>query len=109
MTKICVGWGRDVQPYVMQLASEHIETLREYCEDTIARILKSRKRHVLAVTARVNKSMLKAKAFHCFDKFGLRLRIARKQNQAEKARVRFELQDAARFPAGRHAPAPAPC
>lgn len=56
-----------MQPYVMQLASEHIETLREYCEDTIARILKSRKRHVLAVTARVNKSMLKAKAFYCFD------------------------------------------
>lgn len=72
MADFCVRWGDDVQPYVMRLGRKHIETLRAYCDETITRLLSSRrhKRSVLAVTPRVDKSMLKARAFHRFKMFG---------------------------------------
>jgi hypothetical protein len=87
MTDFYVRWGDDVQPYILQLASEHIETLRKYCKDAIRRIFKSRKhkRAVVLITRRVNRGMLKSRAFHCFDMFGFH----------------FELREGARSPEGR--------
>jgi hypothetical protein len=87
MTDFYVRWGDDVQPYIMQLASEHIAALRKYCKEAISRILKSRKRKraVVLITRRVKRSMLKAKAFHCFEMFGFH----------------FDLREGARNPEGR--------
>jgi len=67
-----VRWGDDVQPYLMQLASEHIETLGRYCKNTILRLLRLRRARlaVILVTARVRRRMMNAKAFHCFKMFG---------------------------------------
>jgi hypothetical protein len=77
MTDFYVRWGDDVQPYILQLASEHIATLRTYCKRTIAWLLECRKRSraVVLVTARVKRSMLKAKAFHRFEMFGFHFEL----------------------------------
>ena len=93
MTDFYVRWGDDVQPYILQLASEHIETLRRYCKDTIRKILKSRKRKraVVLITLRVNRGMLKARAFHCFDMFGFHFELREGPRSPEVRRQEFVL------------------
>jgi hypothetical protein len=93
MTDFYVRWGDDVQPYVLHLASEHIETLRKYCKDTIRRILKSRrrKRAVVLITRRVNRGMLKAKAFHCFDMFGFHFELREGARSADGRKQEYVL------------------
>lgn len=73
-----VRWGDDVQPYIRQLASEHIETLRRYCKRTIEHLIRMRLARgvvVIAVTARVRRRMINAKAFHCFKMFGFEFEL----------------------------------
>ena len=87
MTDFCVRWGDDVQPYVMQLASEHIETLRLYCNDTIERILESRRGRnvaVIPVTPRVRRDMIKAKAFHSFEMLGFAFELRESMKKQPK-------------------------
>jgi hypothetical protein len=87
MTDFYVRWGDDVQPYILQLASEHIETLRQYCHEAARRILTSRrrKRAVTAITARVKRSMLNGSAFHCFKMFGFNFQLC-EGSKKERAR-----------------------
>lgn len=93
MADFYVRWGNDVQPYVLQLASEHIETLRAYCNDAACAIMESRtgKRAVIALTARVKRSMLKGKAFHRFDMFGFAFELRESVKGAPARKQEFIL------------------
>jgi hypothetical protein len=93
MTDFYVRWGDDVQPYILQLASQHIETLGKYCKDAITRLLKCRKRKraVVLVTARVKRSMMKAKAFHCFQMFGFDFELREGATKQKGRRQEFVL------------------
>lgn len=93
MTDFYVRWGDDVQPYILQLASEHIETLRKYCKDTVRRILKSRRRRhaIVLITRRVKRGMLKAKAFHCFEMFGFHFELREEARNLEGLKQEFVL------------------
>jgi hypothetical protein len=88
MTDFYVRWGDDVQPYIRQLASEHIDTLRDYCHETIGRILTARRRRraVHSITVRVKQSMMKGKAFHCFKMFGFDFELREGTKKQPKAR-----------------------
>lgn len=81
-----VRWGDDVQPYILQLASEHIDTLRLYCKETILRLLTLRRARtaVVCVTARVRRRMMKAKAFHCFEMFGFDFQLRESAKKGRK-------------------------
>jgi hypothetical protein len=88
MTDFYVRWGDDVQPYVLQLASEHIETLRIYCKSIAAKISRSRRARdvaVMPVTSRVNRSMIKGRSSHRFEMFGFDFRLRENTKKQPKS------------------------
>lgn len=97
MTDFYVRWGDDVQPYILQLASEHIGTLRLYCNRTIRSLLEKRagKSAVIAVTSRVDTDMLKAKAFHRFPMFGFEFELRESAKKQLGHKQEFVLRFAA--------------
>lgn len=90
MTDFYVRWGDDVQPYVMQLASEHIDTLRERCF-RVARTLVARRDATRTVVDFIAPGLpqdaLDATMFHRFKLFGFHFELregARKLPGARK-------------------------
>jgi hypothetical protein len=77
MTDFYVLWGDDVQPYVLQLAAEHIEALRLYCNDAARVILERRanEQNLIVLTRRVSRDMMNAQAFHSFEMFGFDFKL----------------------------------
>jgi hypothetical protein len=67
-------WGDDVQPYILQLASEYIEALLDYCHAQIAMIMERRDARftcVVALMPNTNvKRVLRAKVVHRFPMLG---------------------------------------
>ncbi len=87
MDDFCVRWGEDVQPYIMQLGSEHIDRLRRYCTTSVQRLRQLRQARnsaVIAVTARVHRRMMKATAFHCFEMFGFSFALREEEKRGRK-------------------------
>jgi hypothetical protein len=94
MADYCVGWGKDVDPYVRRLASEYILELSERCDALAQKIMRARRRElrVAAITRRVTHDMLNGTA-HCrFRKLGFHFLLREKPDQPANVRKReFEL------------------
>jgi hypothetical protein len=95
MTGFCVRICKHVQPYVMGLAAEHIEALRERCDELAQRMCLNRRRklRVIAVTARVDRSMMKGRQFRCFDMFGFEFKLCEgaKQGRTQEFVLKFAM------------------
>jgi hypothetical protein len=94
MADYCVGWGKDVDPYVRRLASEYIKELSERCDRIARKIMRARRRsaRVAVITAHVNHDMLNGTAHSSFRKLGFHFVLREKPDQPANVRKReFEL------------------
>lgn len=72
-------WGDDVQPYILQLASQYIEELLDYCHAQIALIMEKRDARFTCVAPLMPnmkvKRVLRANAVHRFERLGFHFEL----------------------------------
>jgi hypothetical protein len=88
-------WGDDVQPYIRQLASEHIERLRDYCHGKICKIMDARDINKYCVVPLIpnagHQTAMKAKAVHRFRMLGFHFELRESPPSRRPAKPEFVL------------------
>jgi hypothetical protein len=88
-------WGDDVQPYILQLASEYIEALLEYCHEQIQMIMQKRDARftcVVALMPNTNvKRVLRANVVHRFQMLGFHFELRESPRTKRAVKPEFVL------------------
>lgn len=88
-------WGDDVQPYILQLASEYIDALLEYCHAWIETSMEKRDPRftcVVALAPNTNvKRVLREKVVHRFEMLGFHFELRERSQTKRSVKPEFVL------------------